>query len=67
MKICNNKHTMTVIELIEKLREYQEDLPVMATWEGQYIGIEEMSIQGTIYDDSGFKKPVLAIEADNGC
>jgi hypothetical protein len=67
MKICNNKHTMTVIELIEKLKEYQEDLPVMATWEGQYIGIEEMSIQGTIYDDTGFKKPVLAIEADNGC
>lgn len=34
-------HTMTVGELRAKLSEYPDDMPVLATWEGQRMPIEQ--------------------------
>lgn len=36
-------YTMTVSELIQKLQEFDSNLPVLATWEFQYKDIREES------------------------
>jgi hypothetical protein len=39
MKLLNDDETMSVGELIEKLRQYPKDMPVIITWEGQRVAI----------------------------
>lgn len=47
------KTTMTVSELIEKLKQYPSDMPVLCQWEG---------VKGAMYDDSDF-----TVEKDYHC
>lgn len=65
MKQCNNKNTLTVSELIERLKLFSPDLPVLATWEGQHVVIDEMFIHGVRLNRGGIVEPALVIEVDN--
>lgn len=61
------KTTMTVKELQDKLAEYPDDMPVLATWEGVYAPITADSFTTAPYTRCLAEDacPVLEIDVDN--
>lgn len=62
-----NIKTMTVDEVIEKLKEYPGDMPVIPTWEGVYVGLDLNSFEIEENWDAGNKGDacnVLMVDVD---
>lgn len=58
--VKNFDPTMTAGELIEKLKEFPPETPVMGTWEGICVEI----VPDKIYTKDFYEVPVLYIDVD---
>lgn len=66
MKVISKKSdavTMTVAEIKEKLSEYPDDMPVIATWEGvaAWITTDNFSVSENGY----YQEPTLEIDVES--
>ena len=59
--------TFTVGELIEKLKEYPEDLAVVAAWEGMDKAIYPPCFEVSSVEYPSGITPVLSIDVEENC